>query len=506
MKFNLKKRSSQAILNHQGGVAYKMGPEMELYSLVVTSTLSNRFYETAESQVARLRKLVQQVDPEFVAKLAIYAREKMYLRSIPLVLTVELARIHRGDSLVQRLTERVIQRADEITELLAYYQLANKRQGTKQLNRLSKQLQKGIAAAFNKFDAYQFAKYNRKTVVSLKDALFLAHPKAKDEAQQAIFDQIVSNTLEAPYTWEVKLSEWGQQSFRTEKKKAKALKETWTELIQSNRLGYMALMRNLRNILQAEVSTKVMQQVADRLSDPEQVRRSKQLPFRFLSAYRELEVISNGQVAMLLDALEKAVRVSIYNLKGFDARTRVLLASDVSGSMYGSISERSKVRMYDIGLLLSMLLRARSRNVITGIFGDKWMTVNLSSDAILANTRKLESMEGKVGYSTNGHKVLEDLTKRRQVMDKVMFFTDLQMWDSSGTGNSLSKAWKTYRKQVAPKAKLYLFDLAGHGQTPLRVESNDVHLIAGWSDKVFEVMEAIEKGGDALETIRKIDL
>ncbi|MEM9987341.1 MAG: TROVE domain-containing protein, partial [Bacteroidota bacterium] len=399
-----------------------------------------------------------------------------------------------------------IQRADEITELLAYYQLANQRQGNKQLNRLSKQLQKGIAAAFNKFDAYQFAKYNRNAIVSLKDALFLAHPKAKDEAQQAIFDQIVSNTLEVPYTWEVKLSAWGQQSYRSEKDKAEALKEVWTELIQSNRLGYMALLRNLRNILRAGVSSTVINQVADRLADPEQVRRSKQLPFRFLSAYRELETIQNGQVAMLLDALEEAVRVSIYNLNGFDAGTRVLLASDVSSSMYAAINPKSKVRMYDIGLLMSMLLRERSRNVITGIFGDKWMSINLSSQAVLANTRKLESLEGEVGYSTNGHKVLKDLTKRGQVMDKVMFFTDLQMWDSFGNGNSLARAWKTYRKQVAPLAKLYLFDLAGHGQSPLRIKQNGVHLIAGWSDKIFEVMEAIEKGGDALATIKEVDL
>lgn len=97
-------------------------------------------------------------------------------------------------------------RADEITELLACYELLNEREGTKKLNRLSKQLQKGLALAFNRFDEYQFAKYNRNTGVKLRDALFLVHPKAKDEGQQALFDKIVQNTLQTPYTWETELS------------------------------------------------------------------------------------------------------------------------------------------------------------------------------------------------------------------------------------------------------------------------------------------------------------
>ena len=121
-----------------------------------------------------------------MAKLAVYVREKMHLRSIPLVLTVELAKQHNGDGLVSKLTNRVVQRADEITELLAYYAMANVAKELKKLNKFSKQLQKGLADAFNKFDEYQFAKYNREAEVKLKDALFLVHPKAKDEAQQAI--------------------------------------------------------------------------------------------------------------------------------------------------------------------------------------------------------------------------------------------------------------------------------------------------------------------------------
>jgi hypothetical protein len=199
MKFNVLSGTPQVTTNHEQAKAYKVSPEMELYIAVVTASLSDTFYEKEGSRLKRIIELVSKVDARFVTQLAVYARKKMHLRSIPAVLAVELAKVHSGDNLVQRMVSGIIQRADEITEILAYYQQANARTGVKKLNKLSKQLQKGIALAFNSFDEYQFAKYDRETAVSLKDALFLVHPKAKDELQQSVFDKIVNDTLTVPY-------------------------------------------------------------------------------------------------------------------------------------------------------------------------------------------------------------------------------------------------------------------------------------------------------------------
>ena len=146
----------------------------------------------------------------------------------------------------------------------AYYQLANERTDVKKLNRLSKQVQKGLAASFNSFDEYQFAKYNRKSEVTLKDALFLVHPKAKDENQQVIFDKIADDALATPYTWEDS-SSLGQLAFENEAAKAKAFRNKWEALIESKKLGYMAMMRNLRNILEAKVSGTDVDMVCDYL-------------------------------------------------------------------------------------------------------------------------------------------------------------------------------------------------------------------------------------------------
>jgi 60 kDa SS-A/Ro ribonucleoprotein len=505
MKFNTKTDGNNTLTNYEGEKAYKITPELELYTAVVTSSLSDQFYEKTDKKIERLRELIGKVDAKFVAKLAVYAREKMYLRSVPLVLAVELARVHAGDQLVSKTVNRIVQRADEITELLAYYQAANRREGIKKLGKLSKQIQKGLSLSFNKFDEYQFAKYNREGQVRLRDALFLVHPKADSEEKQKLFDKIVNDELETPYTWETELSALGQQGFDKQADKEKAFQAKWEELIDSGKLGYMALLRNLRNILQANVSKNHLNKVAERLASEKEVQTSKQLPFRFLSAYRELKEVSTTSTGVLLDALEEAVKVSAKNIKGFDENTAVLLACDVSGSMQSTISPKSKVQNYDIGLVLAMLLQSRCKSVISGFFGDTWKAVSLPKNQILSNVMELRKREGEVGYSTNGFKVIQDLIDKKQVMDKVMFFTDCQMWNSMGGKDTIAGKWQEYKK-IAPNARIYVFDLAGYGQMPLDIRGKDVFLIAGWSDKVFDILAAIENRSNAVAEIEKITL
>jgi len=521
MRFGTSSEGKNKTINYEGEEAYKLSSPMELYSVVCTASLLAKFYvQDASRELQRLRILVAQNEPEFVAKLAVYTREQMYLRSVPLVLAVELARIHNGDNLVSKLTERVIQRADELTEILAYYEQANERKDTKTLNKLSKQISKGVAEAFHKFDEYQFSKYNRDSNIKIRDAMFLCHPKPRSIIEKELFKKIVDNTLETPYTWETEISEIGQHKFENDEAKKQAITKKWEELIDSERLGYMALIRNLRNILNTDISTDHCVKIAKVLSDPQQVRKSRQLPFRFLSAYkilnghklpdhlsygvRELDGIDNPNTSLILDALENAVKVSAENIDGYDYDTKVLIASDVSGSMCASISPKSSILYYDIGLLLSMILQNRCKLVTTGIFGSTWKVKQLPHSNILQNVESLYNIEGEVGYSTNGYKVIDYLIQNNITdLDKIMIFTDCQMWDSYGGGNTMKSSWSKYKK-INPNIKLYLFDLAGYRNTPLYVDNNDVFLIAGWSNKIFWVLNALDQGRDAISTISDI--
>jgi hypothetical protein len=509
MRFNVFRKAKKAVTNYEGAKAFKMDVRTDLYSAVVTTSLSDKFYESADNRVDRIRALIAKNDPAFVAQLAIYTRSKMYMRSMPLVLAVELAKIPSTNGVVRKAVKGVVQRADEITELLAYYQVANQRTGTKKLNKLSKQIQHGLSDAFNRFDEYQFAKYNRAAEIKLKDALFLVHPKAANEIQQGIFDKIAKDILEIPYTWETTLSALGQKKFANELEKQNAFRTTWEQLIFSKKLGYMALLRNLRNILEAGVSVEAIDHVCATLSNGHAVAQAKQLPFRFLAAYREVKVLQSEFVPKVLDALELAVEHSAINIRGFKSNTSVVIACDVSGSMQKSISAKSKIMNYDIGLMLGMLLQSRCERVQAGIFGDTWKIIHASRRNILANVQEFYEREGEVGYATNGYLVLKDLINRGQVVDKIMLFTDCQLWNSNVVDpvlqHSITSLWMQYKK-LAPAARLYLFDLAGYGNTPIDIRNDDVYLIAGWSDKIFDVLKALEDGESALAEIEKIEL
>jgi 60 kDa SS-A/Ro ribonucleoprotein len=179
----------------------------------------------------------------------------------------------------------------------------------------------------------------------------------------------------------------------------------------------------------------------------------------------------------------------------------------VSGSMQKPISPRSKVLLYDVGLVLAMLLQSRCQHVVTGLFGDVWQRITLPQGPVLGNVQALYGRANAVGYSTNGYLVVQDLRQRGEVVNKVMLFTDCQLWSGPGRNDALAQEWAAYRANVAPQARLYLFDLAGYGPTPLDVRAEQgVALIAGWSDKVFDVLAALENGGDALTEIQQVEL
>jgi len=507
MKFNILKRKPRAAKNYEGARAWNMTLEMELYTAVVSSMLQDKFYEKSNKSLVRIRELIARVSPEFVAKLAVYAREKMYLRSVPVVLVVELAASGKSNSLLKNVIARIVQRADEITEVLAYYAIRNERKNAKKLNKLSKQVQKGLAVSFNKFDEYQFAKYNRPGDITLRDALFIVHPKAENAEQQLLFDKIAKDELQTPYTWETEFSALGKLKFDSAELRQAAFGEKWTELVMSEKLGYMATLRNLRNMLETNMSAVAIDKVCSYLSNPVSVANSRQLPFRYLAAYRELGGVQSPAASRVMNALEKAIAISAGNIPGFEKNERIAIGIDFSGSMQSAVSAKSKIMNYEVGALLAMMLQSRVYDVMTYIFGENWKLINFPQTGILSNTDSLVNRIGEVGHSTNGYLVLRDLCKRRMVMERVMIFTDCQMWNSNSySAEEFAPYWKKYKNEVAPNAKLYLFDLAGYGQTPVDLNTEDVYMIAGWSDKIFNVLAAIERGEDTLSEIKRIEI
>lgn len=516
-RFNSTITNPRKVQNFEGGEAYTLTPELDLYTKVCTASLQNKFYSEASDDLGSIRDLLKHVDPLLVCKLAVYAREKMYLRSIPLVLMVELLKNlneqktqNRDGALLRKIVSRVIQRADEITEILAYFADAHGKKDVKKLSKMPNALKRGVADSFYKFDEYQLAKYNANKSVKLRDALFLFRPKPRNDKEKELFKKLAENKLDVPYTWEVELSALGQQKFENEGMRKVAFSNKWMELVDSKALGYMALMRNLRNFVQSNISKETIRKVCEQLSDEQQVMKSKQLPFRFFAAYKELskveEEVDTFAVKEIKKSLETAVKLAVQNIKGFDVDTRVLIACDVSGSMQTPISPKSSIENYEIGLLLGQILQSKCKNVVTGFFGDTWKVTDFAESNVLANTLNLRKREGEVGYSTNGYLVLDWLNNKNTEVDKIMIFTDCQLWNSNNGRDSLQSEWTKY-KQKFPKAKLYLFDLAGYGTSPLDlIRDKNVAQIAGWSEKIFEVLDAVENGETVLDFVNGMKL
>lgn len=454
-----------------------------------------KFYGNVQNQTQELINLLQKViekDPYFVAKLAIYVRNELYMRSITHMIVGELAHSNAGKPYVKEVLYAIAKRPDDLVEVLAYYLATYGKP-------IPNSLKKGLAKAFAKFNEYQLQKYNRKKEVELKDILCLTHPKPLNFKQADMWKRLLEDSLEIPYTWETELSAKGNT------------KEVWEALIESDKVGYMALLRNLRNILAADPDN--ITKVINRIQDPEAVKLSKQLPFRFYSAYRELsrdEKLGfsyrffdtakkhpvSFNTSLVLESLEKALEYSLVNLETIPGRT--VLVNDDSGSMtFSTISKHSSIRPAEIAGLMMAISHRLCERAITSSFSSTYRIVSLNpSNGILANTKKVT--ENCQGGATYMERIFQYLSAQNIVADRIIIFSD-----NEAHGHP-HRAWLNYKNNVAPHAWLHLIDLAGYGHQVFY--GDNVSYTPGWSEKILKFIPLIEQGmGDIVDYINSFD-
>lgn len=292
-----------------GGKAASLSVEEELKRSVLTCLLwENNFYESGEAIADRIRKLANQCSMEYVAELAIEARHTHGLRHAPLWLLVSM--IERGGKIVGETIEKVITRADELGELVALYQLDGHKP-------ITKQMKVGLGNALKKFNEYQLAKYRKAHGgISLRQVMFLCHPKPVNTAQAEVWKRLANKQLAPPDTWEVALSTGGNK------------KEEFTRLLQEGKLGYLALLRNLRKMVEVGVDHALIRQAI-----LNQNTAHKILPFQFISAAQ--------QAPQFEQELQNAMLCRLHNEPKLGGKT--LIVVDVSGSMFAPLSMRSNM-------------------------------------------------------------------------------------------------------------------------------------------------------------------
>ncbi|MEJ1970747.1 MAG: TROVE domain-containing protein [Rhizomicrobium sp.] len=425
----------------EGARARKATPEQQLRRALMNCMLwEDQFYEDGVTIADRIKALVPMVAAEKVAALAIEAREQMKLRHAPLLLVREMARHETHRALVADTLARIVQRPDELTEFLAIYwadALGPMQQRKKQP--VSAQVKKGLARALTKFDAYQLAKYDRDGAVRIRDVLFLVHAKPKTGDQARLWKQLVDGTLTAPDTWEVSLSG------------GKDKRQTFERLIAENKLGGLALLRNLRLMQAAGVER---QTIAGAI---EAMKVDRILPYRFIAAARYAPDFEPELEGAMLKSTKDHVR-----LKG---RTRLLI--DVSGSMFAPLSAQSEMTRAEAACGLAILAREICDDVEIFTFSDKVVK--------LPPRRGFALRDAVIGSQPHGGTWLgKAVTQIDRKGDRLIVFTDEQSHDTV----------------PAPKARGTLINVASyrHG-----VGHGDWSRVDGFSEAVIAWIAASEE-------------
>lgn len=329
-------KMSKTVRTHEGAKAKRINNEQALRRSVMACMLwENEFYENGKSIAERIVDLVPKVGEVKSSQIAIEARKEQNLRHVPLLIVSAMA---KNGMKVRETVASVVNRVDELSELLAVHAVINRVSTDEVKKVLSAQMKKGLADAFNKFDEYQFSKYvGKMNDIKLRDAMFMVHPKPKTDKQAKVFEKIANDELGTADTWESNLSA------------GKDKKATFEDQLKEGKLGYMALLRNLRNMQQAGVNEKLVKDAIKARKGADKV-----LPFRFVAAARHAPKFEKE--------LDKALQANLENSEQLTGKTIVLV--DVSGSMtFANVSHKSDMTRMDAAATLGAVIPAENVEV-----------------------------------------------------------------------------------------------------------------------------------------------
>lgn len=468
---------SNRTVNLANGHAFKSSPELELVSMLLTSFIQDSFYEKASTQLGRMDTILSQVDPEFAAKAAIYARTVFGMRSITHVMASKLAKYASGKSWAKIFYRDIVNRPDDMTEILSHYRTHSKP--------MPNAMKKGFASYLRNMDKYSYGKYTMdKKGLSLVDLVNLTHPKPTLKSEEALKKLVRGENIQAN-TWQTRLSSAGAD------KKAKA--ETWMDLLKTDKLGYFAALRNVRNVL--EQAPEAVDLLIQLLTDPNRIKASKVLPFRYVVAYNAVnELPASTLRRKVLIAITRALDICLDNVPTLQGRTLILL--DASGSMYSAWGNTST---------LDSEFKVKSPIAMAALFAAA-LYKRTDSDILLysSDVRKVSfnpldtTLSIAEGLIKAGQRGGTDLTlafkaieQYRLRYDRIIVLSDMQSWVGFP-----DKALASYKKSVNVDPFIYSMDFKGYGT--LEFPERNVITLAGYSDKLFDLFPYAEQDKQVL--------
>ena len=483
--------------NEAGGIAYTLTPKQQLAQLAATGCLNNTFYADAQSQLDQVLKLAESLDAEFIAKTAVYARQKGFMKDMPALLLAVLAQ--KDVNMLARVFDQVVDNGKMLrnfAQIIRSGAVGRKSFG----NRPKKLMQTWLLTATEK----QLLNAAVGNSPSLADVVKMVHPKPREAWRAAWFAWLIGK----PYDREAlppitRAFEDYKQSREGELPNVPFQMLTaldlnsgdWAQIARNG--SWQQVRQNLNTFLRHEVfvKSKNIKMVAEKLRDETAIARARVLPYQLLTAY---QATSEQMPFEIREALQDAMETAVQNVPAIQGK--VVVCPDVSGSMHSPVtgyrgSASTKTRCIDIAALVSAaMLRT---NPQARVIPFEQITVNVKlnpRDSIMTNAEKLANIGGG---GTTCSAPLAMLNREKADVDLVVIVSDNESWadDSQqwGATTSLMKEWNIL-KQRCPEAKLVCLDIQPYTKAQAR-NRQDILNIGGFSDQVFSLIGSFAEQG-----------
>ncbi len=507
--------------NEAGGRAYRYAPKHALAQLAATGCFNGTFYAGGDNQLRELHSLIGQVDDNlYLAKLAVYARERAFMKDMPAALICALST--RDTELMHRVFDRVI---DNGRVLRTLFQMV--RSGQFGRTSLSSSLQRAFQRWLNDASVGKLLSASIGHDPSLRDVLRMARPIPKDNARRALFGWLTGKEVDkwAPATEQdlpaevqALMAYRKADSPQAQAQIVRDLSVRWDLLADAaqgslvwkaiaRQMGPQALRMNLNTLSRHGVleDRGMVNYVAGRLSDAAEIRRARQFPYQYLAAYLNVRESVPHQIK---SALHQAAEIACGNIPELPGP--VVIGVDASGSMSMSVTgwqgrgATSAVRCVDVAALFAAAILRRNPDSVVIPFDTVAYVAHVDPcDSILSVAERLAQFGGG---GTDCSVPLREAHKRyrNRRFAGVVLISDNESWvyknspwnyGSRGSTGVMTE-WQTFVKNQLrlgghdiPAPKLVCIDIQPYGTTQAP-EREDILNIGGFSDAVFKVVAA----------------
>lgn len=481
--------------NTAGAAAYDLAASHKLVQLAMTGTFGNSYYQDAQSQTNTLLELARNVEPDFLARVAIHAREKGHMKDTPALLLAVLS--SRDPALFARIFPKVVTTG---RMLRTFVQIMRSGQtGRKSLGSRPKAM---VQDWLNRASDEQLLAASVGNAPSLADVIRMVHPRPNNAQRDAFYAWLIDRPVDVSALPPVVQNLLAFRNGVSEQVPAVPFQlldslplspEQWGEVA---RMASWQTLRQGLNMLTrkgAFGNPAVVAHAVAALRDPERLRAAKAMPYQLLATLRALDPTV---APVLRDALHDAMELTVANVPQFAGR--VVVCPDVSGSMLSPVtgyrgSASTTVRCIDVAALVAAAIKRSNPEARILPFEMQVRDIALEArDTILTNAQRLADLGGG---GTDCAAPLAWLNARHEVADLVIFVSDNESWGRAypeGTPTGMMREWAKLKAR-SPRARMVCIDVQPYGTTQA-MEREDVLNIAGFSDAVFDLMAEFVSG------------